>query len=299
MRYNKLDLNLLVALDHLLHQRSVSAAAERMNMTQSAMSNALMRLRAYFDDDLLVKVGRRLELTPRAEALKDPVRDVLVRVDWTIATQPQFDAAQSDRTFNLLVSDYSLATLIPELLHRCRLESSGVRFNFQHQVAGPERLLERGDLDVLIVPLDFCARRHPSEVVLEETFCVIARNDGPFAKGKLTRKQFIEASHIGMVPAGALSLESVYFQQLGIERRIDVATHSFTTIPALVARTDCIATVHTRLARQAQRAFPITILDLPFRLPRMRQAMQWYKYRSQDAGLIWLRRLIREAGAAI
>jgi LysR family transcriptional regulator, nod-box dependent transcriptional activator len=81
MRFNRLDLNLLVALDHLLHLRSVSGAAERLNMTQSAMSNALLRLRQYFDDDLLVKVGRRLELTPRGEALKDAVRDVLVRVE--------------------------------------------------------------------------------------------------------------------------------------------------------------------------------------------------------------------------
>ena len=114
MRFNKLDLNLLVALDHLLNLRSVSGAAARMNMTQSAMSNALLRLREYFGDDLLVKIGRRMELTPRGEALKDAVRDVLVRVEWTIATTADFDPAQSDRQFNVLVSDYTLATLVPE-----------------------------------------------------------------------------------------------------------------------------------------------------------------------------------------
>ena len=114
MRFNKLDLNLLVALDHLLNLRSVSGAAARMNMTQSAMSNALLRLREYFGDDLLVKIGRRMELTPRGEALKDAVRDVLVRVEWTIATTADFDPARSDRQFNVLVSDYTLATLVPE-----------------------------------------------------------------------------------------------------------------------------------------------------------------------------------------
>jgi len=116
MRFNKLDLNLLVALDHLLHLRSVSGAAERMNMTQSAMSNALLRLRDYFDDPLLVKIGRRMELTPRADSLKDPVRDVLVRVEWTIAATSQFDPARSERQFNILLSDYTLATLIPSVL---------------------------------------------------------------------------------------------------------------------------------------------------------------------------------------
>ena len=114
MRFNKLDLNLLVALDHLLNLRSVSEAAARMNMTQPAMSNALLRLREYFDDDLLVKIGRRMELTPRAESLKDAVRDVLVRVEWTIATTADFNPAQSDRQFNVLVSDYTLATLVAE-----------------------------------------------------------------------------------------------------------------------------------------------------------------------------------------
>src|SRR5271157_2586424 len=132
MRFNKLDLNLLVALDHLLNLRSVSEAAARMNMTQPAMSNALLRLRGYFDDDLLVKIGRRLELTPRAEALRDAVRDVLVRVEWTIATTADFDPTRSDRQFNVLVSDYTLATLAPKVLTLCRNTESTVRFNFLH-----------------------------------------------------------------------------------------------------------------------------------------------------------------------
>ena len=152
MRFNKLDLNLLVALDHLLSLRSVSVAAARMNMTQPAMSNALLRLREYFDDDLLVKIGRRLELTPRAEALRDAVRDVLVRVEWTIATTADFNPAQSDRRFNVLVSDYTLATLAPKVLALCRRTGPTVGFNFLHQVDGPERLLDRGDVDLLIIP---------------------------------------------------------------------------------------------------------------------------------------------------
>ena len=89
MRFNKLDLNLLVALDAMLAERSISKAAERLHLSQSAMSNALARLRDYFDDELLVQVGRKLELTPRAETLKESVRDVLVRVDSAILAQPR------------------------------------------------------------------------------------------------------------------------------------------------------------------------------------------------------------------
>ena len=298
MRFNKLDLNLLVALDHLLHLRSVSGAAQRMSMTQSAMSNALFRLRDYFGDALLVKIGRRMELTPRAEALKDPVRDVLVRVEWTIAATSEFDPARSERQFNILVSDYTLATLVPAVLKLCGQVTESVRFNFQPQVEGPERLLERGEVDLMIIPSEFRAKRHPSEIILEEEFRAIVWSEGKFAGKRLTRREFCAASHVVMhPPGGAQSLETVYFKQHDVTRREDVTTYNFSTIPYLVVGTDRVATIHGRLARQAQRSLPIEIVDLPFRLPKMKQSAQWHKYRSQDAGLIWLRGIIREAAA--
>ena len=298
MRFKNLDLNLLVALDQLLHLRSVSGAALRLNMTQSAMSNALGRLRGYFGDDLLVKVGRQLELTPRADALKDAVRDVLVRVDWTIAATSEFDPTKSDRKFNILTSDYTLATLAPEALRRCREASRTISFNFLHQYDTPENLLNRGDVDLVIIPQDFCARAHPHEVLYEEEFRAIVWKHGALAKTRITRREFSEASHVVMQPPGnAQSLETVYFRRQDIIRRAEVTTYSFNTIPLLVIGTDRIATIHSRLARQAEQLLPIRIVDIPFRLPKMKQAMQWHKFRTQDAGLIWLRGVFREAAA--
>jgi LysR family transcriptional regulator, nod-box dependent transcriptional activator len=132
-----------VALDSLLNQRSVSRAADCLNMTQPAMSNALARLHTYFGDELLVRIGRQLVLTPRAESLKDAVRDLLVRVEWTIATTSPFDPARSGREFNVLVSDYTLVTLLPNLLALARQQSANVRFNFLQQVSPPEKSLDR------------------------------------------------------------------------------------------------------------------------------------------------------------
>jgi DNA-binding transcriptional LysR family regulator len=299
MRFKKLDLNLLVALDHLLHLRSVTAAASRLNITQSAMSNALSRLRAYFDDELLVKVGRGLELTPRAEALKGAVRDVLVRVDWTIATASEFDPASADRQFNILASDYTLATLAPEAMRRARELSHTISFNFLHQYDTPEHLLNRGDVDLVIIPSDFCARAHPHEVLYEEEFRAIVWALSPLAKRRITRREFSQAAHVVMQPPGnAQSLETVYFKRQEVVRRADVTTYSFNTIPLLVVGTDRIATIHGRLARQAEKLLPIKIVDIPFRLPRMKQTMQWHKHRTQDAALIWLRNLFREAAEA-
>jgi LysR family transcriptional regulator, nod-box dependent transcriptional activator len=299
MRFKNLDLNLLVALDQLMHLRSVTGAAERLNMTQSAMSNALSRLREYFDDQLLVKVGRGLELTPRAEALKDAVRDVLVRVDWTIAAISEFDPAKSDRQFNILASDYTLATLAPEALRLSREASRTISFNFLHQYDTPEHLLNRGDVDLVIIPSDFCARAHPHEVLYEEEFRAIVWEQGALAKTRITRREFSEAAHVVMQPPGnAQSLETVYFRRQDVVRRAEVTTYSFNTIPLLVVGTDRIATIHGRLARQAEKMLPVRIVEIPFRLPKMKQTMQWHKHRTQDAALIWLRSLFRAAAVA-
>jgi len=294
MRFNnKFDLNLLVALNHLLDLRSVSGAAARMNVTQSAMSNALLRLRGSFEDELLVKIGRRMELTPRAEALKDSIKDLLVRIDWTITSTSQFDPTQSDRCFKILVSDYTLAVLVPQLLAHCETRAPGIRFDFLQQVKAPEKALEQGDVDLLIIPREFSSKIHPSEIIFEEDFCAIAWNKGKFARGKLSRGDFSKASHVVMRPAiAAQSLEAVYLEQRGITRNEAVITYAFAAVPPLVVGTNRIATVHRRLARLAQRSLPIRIIDLPVSLPPMQQCIQWHRYRSNDAGLVWLREVI-------
>src|SRR3989344_6078000 len=110
MRFNKLDLNLLVALDALLTERNISRAGERIHLSQPATSNALARLRAYFDDELLVP--------HRAEALLDPVREVLMRIDSTIAEKPRFDPSTDTRSFTLLVSDFTTAVFMQPLIER-------------------------------------------------------------------------------------------------------------------------------------------------------------------------------------
>lgn len=297
MRFNnRLDLNLLVALDHLLRLRSVSGAAARMNVTQSAMSSALLRLRNYFEDELLVKIGRKMELTPRAEALKDSVTDLLVRIERTVTSTSQFDPARSDRRFTILASDFTLATIAPGLLSSCEQTAPDVTFSFLNQVAAPDRLLEQGAADLLIIPHEFCSKLHPSEVVLEEDYCVVVWNEGRYASSKLSRREFSKAAHVVMQPSeGGLSLETLYLARRGVERRIDVTTYSFSSMPGLVAGTNRIATLHRRLANDALRRWPIKIVELPFKLPPMRQSVQWHKYRSNDAGLIWLLGMIRAA----
>jgi DNA-binding transcriptional LysR family regulator len=300
MHFNKLDLNLLVALDALLIEGSISRAAARVHLSQSAMSNALARLRAYFEDELLVQVGRTLELTPRAKALKEAVRDVLMRVDSAIAAEPQFDASRSDRTFQLLVSDYTTVTLMPHLLALARRQSSTVRFQLcpLPHLDQPQRALGRGEADMMVVPRNYCSPDHPVELLFEEEYVCAVWNGSRFARaGAVTQEEYAAADHVEVQPSGVgqPTLDSWFLERSGMERRIEVRTFSFIAAPFLVLGTDRIATIQRRLGRIAHQFLPLTILEAPMKLPTMAQSMQWHKYRSRDPGLVWLRGLLQQA----
>ena len=297
MRFNKLDLNLLVALDALLNERSITRAAERVHLSQSAMSNSLGRLRSYFEDELLVQVGRQLELTPRAEVLRDAVRDVLLRIDTSIAAQPQFDCTRTEREFRLCISDYTMEVLVPRALALAGRQNSTARFKLLPQVAAPARALERGEADLLVIPKAYSAADHPMETVFTDEFVCVVWNQSSHAREGMSFERYAGAGHVVMQPVDTdqPAFESWFVQRYGLSRRIDVTTYSFAALPFLVVGTDLVATVHSMLARKVAAALPITLLPLPLPMPPFEQTMQWHKYRSLDPGLLWLRDLMRQA----
>jgi DNA-binding transcriptional LysR family regulator len=297
MRLNRLDLNLLVALDALLTERSITRAAERLNLTPSALSSALARLRDYFDDELLVQVGRKMEPTPRAESLHDAVRDVLVRIDSTIATQPSFDPATSDRSFRLFLSDYTQMVLAPHLLALAAEQRCTARFEFLPQVTNPQRSLERGEADLLIIPRGFMSPDHPQEVLYGEAFDCVLWQGSALAQGDFSFERYVAASHVVMQPPGGIgdSFEAWFVKRYGITRRVAVTTYSFATLPALVQGSELVATVHARLARLFVGSWPLVVRTPPLPMEQMQQSVQWHKYRTQDPGLSWLRALLKRA----
>ena len=299
MRFIKLDLNLLVALDALLSEGSVTRAAERLHMGQSAMSNALSRLREYFEDELLVQVGRKMEPTPRALALKDPVRDILIRIESAVVSQPLFDPSKSDRTFKLTVSDYTSAVLIPHLLEIANQQSSKVRFHFFPQTINPKRTLESGDVDLLIIPKLFVSEEHPVEFLFSETFSSVVWSKSPLAHGAMTLDRYLRQGHVVMEPPHSQAYETSEMAKHGVHRRAEVTTFSFATAANLVVGTTRIATMHHRLALKAKAAFPIVIKSVPVEIAPLQQTMQWHKYRTNDSGIIWLRKTLLQAVKAM
>src|SRR5258707_14087603 len=131
MRYHKLDLNLLTALRALLTEKNVTRAGESVHITQPAMSGILARLREYFGDPLIVPVGRKMELTPLAESLVEPLNDVLLRLDATITTRPEFNPLTTNRHFSVVASDYSIDVLLLAGLRRVHQKTPGPSVEFR------------------------------------------------------------------------------------------------------------------------------------------------------------------------
>ncbi len=297
MRFKKLDLNLLVALDHMLTLQSVSGAADKMFMSQSAMSNALTRLRDYFDDPLLVQVGKRMVLTPQAEAMKDAIRDILVRVEATIDTQPEFDPTVSNRKFNVLVSDYTLRVLMPLVVAEMQRQGARCNLNMVAQKESPYLMLERGDADLLITPDLFTSGDHPSSLLFEDEYVVVAWSEGPHANVNMDLKRYQETPHAIMLPPGTTSnpAETQLLEAVGVTRNIDLTTFSFSALPHLIVGTNRIATVHGQLAKVVMKHAPLVSYPLPFEAGTFRQMVQWHSYRDRDPGIIWLRKVFGKA----
>jgi len=300
MRFKKFDLNLLVALDALLAECSVARAAARLNLSPSATSDALARLRDYFGDELLVQVGRRMEPTARAERLRDAVRDLLVQMDHTISVQPAFDPARSDRTFRIYASDYTQMVVGPQLMAMAAAAGCSATFDFLPQVAEPQRDLERGEADLLILPRNLMSPDHPHQPLYDEDFVCVVAAEGPLARGELTRERYLAAGHVVMRPHAtgpASSHEDWFVRRLGVSRRVVATSYGFATVAALITGTPHVATMHHSLAQRMARTWPLKVRPCPLDIPPMTQAMQWHRARTQDPGLDWLRGLMAAAAA--
>jgi DNA-binding transcriptional LysR family regulator len=296
MRFQQLDLNLLVALDVLLEELNITRAAERLHMTQSATSGVLGRLRAYFNDELLVQVGRKMQPTPYAKQLELPVREVLLKVKSSITAKPSFDLATAKRHFRVITSDYLISVLFTEVIQEAHKQAPHVTFEMISPGDNYIELVNRGEVDLMICPEQYIVEGHPTEKVFEEEHvCVIWEGNTEIGE-KLTLEHYLEAGHVatGFGRNRRMSIEEWFMNQYGCTRRIEVITNNFTTLPMLVIGTRRIATMHQRLAQQYAALLPLRILPPPVKLPTITQCMFWHRSMDGDSMLRWLREIIHQ-----
>lgn len=290
MRFKGLDLNLLVAFEILMEERSVRKAADRLNLSQPATSSALARLRTFFDDPILVLQGKRMYSTPYADSLLPHVRHCLQMAGVVISMSSGFDPATSARTFRIIASDYVATALLAPVARRLADTAPNIAFEFTLPDAAALAAVERGTVDLLITPADFGNETNIRELLLVESYVVVGCKSNPAFAGGLSEEAFLAAGHVD-VAVGSTRTQVFADRQLalmGINRRIELTAASFAVLPWLVMGTPRLTVMHKRLADTMAIHLPIAIAPMPFDFPLMDQTLQYHRSRTGDEGLAWL-----------
>jgi DNA-binding transcriptional LysR family regulator len=294
------NLNLLVAFDALVEERSVTRAARRVGVTQPALSASLAQLRNLFDDPLFRRASHGLEPTPRALELAAPVRQGL-RLLGSALTPPAFDPKTAQKTFVIAASDYVEFVLLPPLLRRIAVDSPGVVLEIKpwglHEVPA---LLARGEADLMIGFFDEVPPRHVSEPLFEEEYVIIARRDHPKLGRRMTLARYLECGHV-LVSQRSGSVGSVdrALSALGKSRQVAMRVSHFLMVPMLVARTDLVAALSRRVAEPFAKPLRLHTFAPPLALPKSRIGHVWHEQMDADPGHRWLRAQIESVAAAL
>ncbi|WP_157264078.1 LysR family transcriptional regulator [Azohydromonas aeria] len=299
MRLGHFDLNLFVTLDALLETCSISRASERLHIGPSATSSALGRLREQFGDELLVQVGRRMQLTPLAQSLRQPVRDILLRAQATLAASDAFDPTSAKRCFVFNASDYATTVLLTPLAQMLEREAPGITIDIVSLGSNNLQRLERGEVDFAIYPNVIASPEHPQEPLFSESYSCVVWTGYHLKGDALTLDEYMAARHVAaqLGEQRVSSFESWFMSKHGVGRNVVVAASSFNALPFLVVGTQRIATMFTRLARMYSRMLPLRILPPPFEIPDLQLVMQWNRHHDLDAAHMWLRQRLQAVAA--
>ena len=295
MNVQGLDLNLLRVFDAVLRDRSVTAAARHLGLTQPAVSNALARLRARFEDVLFVRTSSGMDATPFARELSDPVRQALALLDSALAHGPGFDPATSTRAFRFYMSDLGQVEFLPPLVERARRVAPGVRLEaVALEVEDISDALAAGALDLAVGFLPGIGPPVRRQALFRDPYVCLMRADHPAAGARLTRKTFREASHALVSYKGGHRVIEEALERAGLARRIVLRVPHFTVVPMVLERSDLILTLPARVARVYERQGKFKSLPPPVPIPPADVAAHWHERFERDPGNRWLREIIVE-----
>ncbi|WP_447004126.1 LysR family transcriptional regulator [Saccharothrix isguenensis] len=283
------DLNLLVTLDVLLQEGSVTRAGERLALSPSAMSRALARLRRTTGDPLLVRSGRGLVPTPHALALRDRVRGLVQEAEAVLSPAEEPDLATLERTFALRTSDGFVERFGPALVAEVGRAAPGVRLRFLQKAKKDSVPLRDGVVDLETGVVDrTLAPDVLSEPLFTDRFIGVVRNEHPLSTGEVTAARYASARHVHVSRRGLVEgLVDEALHPTGHRRTVVTVVDGFGAALALANASDLVATVperHTANLRHGMRAF-----ELPFRAPEVVVSLLWHLRFDADPAHRWLR----------
>jgi DNA-binding transcriptional LysR family regulator len=296
MNLNSLDLNLLVALDALLKEANVSRAAMRIGLSQPAASHALQRLRDMLSDPLLVRAGARMELTPRAQALRGPLAQALDQVRGLFIPD-DFDAASSERHFRLMMPDLAVELLMPPLMEKVTRLAPNVRIEVVPWRGPAIFTAEFARTIDLVISIGDAFREFHRQLLYTDSDALAVRRGHPTGAKLRRRDVFLNARHVAVIIRGQNEdLIDNWLRGKGIERRIALVVPGYIEALHVTARTDLVAFVPRRLIDALSKRLSLMAVAPPLD-PGIDEQFMFYPTRAQmDPGSIWLRKLMLETG---
>lgn len=299
---SNLDLNLLVALEALLETSSVSRAAEHVNLSQPAMSRALDRLRHMLKDPLLVRSGRGMVLTPRAEALRTPLQDALVRVRGVLAPN-EFVPAQASEHFRIIGVDYFSHVMMPPVLEQLYRQAPNIQVTIENISHSGIEALKAGEIDLGIGVIgdgpDLSSCYH--QALFEDDFVCVMRQEHELVKEAFTLDAFCTAKHalLSLTGKGTGTLDK-RLEELGKKRHIQLRLPHFLAIPSVISHTDLLITIPRKLAG-VFKAETLHMCELPIevRMPRFTISQIWHERFQHDPARKWLRSIMKSVSRGI
>ena len=295
---SRLDLNLLVALDALLTERSVSRAAIRLHLSQPTLSASLARLRTHFGDELLARRGNSYDLTPLGARLAEHVPTVLEGARRVFEIEPDWDPSDSTREFSIYMSDYGMATVAPIVARISHGLAPNIRFRFMlHSPAIVDDAAERlRTVDGIVLPHGFLADL-PHTDLWRDGWVVVASADNPATHAGLSLEDLTQAGWAFTYQSRtAFTSASRQLQQLGLEPRVEVVVESFLAVPQFVVGTNRLAMVQRGVARLIERFEGVVLLEPPFEATPLSNALWWHPAYRNDPAHAWMRGVFVHAG---
>ncbi len=300
MNLTDIDLNLLRVFEAVLREGGVTPAAGRLGLTQPAVSNALSRLRRAFNDPLFVRTAAGMEATPFARELAEPVRQALALLESALAHGPGFDPGSSTRAFRFYMSDLGQVEFLPPLVERVQRAAPGVRL--EAVAADLEDIadaLGTGALDLAVGFLPALGPPIARRTLFRDPYLCLMRADHPLIGARLTRKQFVDCSHVLVTyRGGGHRVIEEALERAGAARRIALRVPHFTVVPMVLERTDLVLTLPARVARLFERRGRFKALPPPVPIPSAEVAVHWHERFDADPGNRWLREQVMELLAA-
>ncbi len=293
----QIDLNLLVAFEALFEARSVTVAAQRLYLGQPAMSAALGRLRVLFEDQLFIRVGREMQPTMKAVAIAPGIFAALNQVRQTIQSGQGFDPVSDGRVFTIGSADYTSFILLPKLLAYCQQFAPNLNFRmieFAKDQVG--HLLEQGIIDLALGVFPNSPRKTICVPLFQEHFIGIARKNHPrIQRHSLSLEAFANLSHaLHTIRQDETGEVDRILAGYNLQRRIAITVPHILVLPSIIATTDLIAAIPTRMAQYFSKLDEIELFQLPIEIPQWTVSLLWSQLSDNDHASTWLREILQE-----